>query len=134
ADATNARIFLALTDAECPVCRAREPRAASRPSNERALHCVASAGLTDQEQIPHRVPFDSELPPGVQWRLRHPVLIDAWRQFEDSGVATGTMEIWREMGINSAAGYPLEFRGEPLGMIGFLARRRISTEEFALLG
>jgi formate hydrogenlyase transcriptional activator len=38
------------------------------------------------------------------------------------------------MGINSAAGYPLDYRGEQLGSIGFLARRRISTEEFALLG
>ena len=38
------------------------------------------------------------------------------------------------MGINSAAGYPLDFRDEQLGTIGFIARRRISTEEFALLG
>jgi formate hydrogenlyase transcriptional activator len=134
ADAANARIFLALTGGECPVCRAQAPGAAGRPPNERALHCVASAGLTDPEHIPHRVSFDSELPPAVQWRRRDPVLIDDWRQFEHVGVAPGTREIWREMGINSAAGYPLEFRGEQLGLIGFLARRRISTEEFALLG
>ena len=38
------------------------------------------------------------------------------------------------MGISSAAGYALEFQGEQLGTIGFLARRRITTEEFALLG
>ena len=134
ADATNARIFLALTGAECPVCRSQESGAAGRSPQERALHCVASAGLTDQEQIPHRVPFDSELPPAVQWRLRKPVLVDDWRQFEQFGVAARTMDIWRDMGITCAAGYPLEFRGEPLGSIGFLARRRISTEEFALLG
>ena len=134
ADATNVRVFLALTGGECPVCRSQEPGAAGPPPDERALHCVASAGLTDQEQIPHRVPFDSDLPPAVQWRLRDPVLIDDWHQFEQVGVAKGTLAIWREMGINSAAGYPLEFRGEQLGSIGFLASRRISTEEFALLG
>ncbi|MDX2122518.1 MAG: sigma 54-interacting transcriptional regulator, partial [Gemmatimonadota bacterium] len=134
ADATNARIFLALTGDECPVCRAQDPGTAGRSLQERALHCVASAGLTDQEQLPHRVPFDSELPPAVQWRLRDPVLIDDWHQFEQFGVAAHTMDIWREMGITCAAGYPLEFRGEPLGLTGFLARRRISTEEFALLG
>ena len=38
------------------------------------------------------------------------------------------------MEIKSAAGFPLEFRGEQLGSIGFLAHRRITTEEFALLG
>jgi len=134
ADATNARIFLALTDGECPVCRSREPGIAGPPPYERALHCVASAGLTDQERIPHRIPFDSSLPPAIQWRLRDPVLIDDWRQFELLGVDPGTLQVWREMGINSAAGYQLDFRGEQLGTIGFLARRRISTEEFALLG
>jgi formate hydrogenlyase transcriptional activator len=80
------------------------------------------------------VSFDSSLPPAIQWRLRDPVLIDDWRQFELLGVDSGTLQVWREMGINSAAGFPLEFRGEQLGSIGFLARRRISTEEFALLG
>jgi formate hydrogenlyase transcriptional activator len=134
AHATNSRIFLALTDAECPVCRSKGPGGSGPLPYERALHCVASAGLTDEERIPHRVPFDSELPTAIQWRLRDPVLIDDWRQFELLGVDPGTLQVWREMGISSAAGFPLEFRGEQLGSIGFLARRRISTEEFALLG
>jgi len=134
ADATNARIFLALTGGECPVCRSQEPGVAGPPPSERALHCVASAGLTDEERIPHRVPFDSELPPAIQWRLRDPVLIDDWRQFELYRMDPGTLQVWREMGINSAAAYPLDYRGEQLGSIGFLAHRRISTEEFALLG
>jgi len=134
ADATNARIFLALTDADCPVCHSKGPGDAGPVPYERALHCVASAGLTDEERIPHRVPFDSELPPAIQWRLRDPVLIDDWPQFELLKVDSSALQAWREMGINSAAGFPLEFRDEQLGSIGFLARRRISTEEFALLG
>jgi formate hydrogenlyase transcriptional activator len=133
ADATNARIFLALTDDECPVCRS-QGAGATAAANERALHCVAGAGLTTEEHLPHRISFESPLPPAIQWRLRDPVLIDDWRQFQHFAVAPGTLEIWREMGINSAAGYPLDYRGEQLGSIGFLARRRISTEEFALLG
>jgi formate hydrogenlyase transcriptional activator len=133
ADATNARIFLALTDAECPVCHSREAGGAG-PAYERALHCVASAGHTDEEGIPHRVPLNSELPPAIQWRLREPVLIDEWGQFERFKVDPATLQMWRAMGISSAAGYSLEFRGEQLGTIGFLASRRITTEEFALLG
>src|SRR5512138_3013195 len=63
AEATNSRIFLALTDAECPVCHA-EGNAKSGVL-ERALHCVASAGQTGEEGIPHKVPLDSELPPAI---------------------------------------------------------------------
>jgi transcriptional regulator with GAF, ATPase, and Fis domain len=134
ADATNSRIFLALTEDECPVCHSRPAGGTGSPMYERALHCVASAGQTDEEGIPHRVSLDSELPPAIQWRLREPILIDEWGQFERFGVAPGTLQMWGKMGINSAAGYSLEFRGEQLGTIGFLARRRITTEEFALLG
>ena len=134
ADATNSRIFLALTDDECPVCRSPQSGNSAAPTSERALHCVASAGHTPEEHLPHRVSFDSSLPPAIQWRLRDPVLIDDWRQFELLGVDPGVLQTWHEMEIKSAAGFPLEFRGEQLGSIGFLAHRRITTEEFALLG
>jgi GAF domain-containing protein len=134
ADATNSRIFLALTDAECPVCRSRGPGGSGPAANERALHCVASAGHITEEHLPHRVSFDSSLPPAIQWRLRDPVLINDWREFELLGVDTGVLQAWHEMEIKSAAGFPLEFRGEQLGSVGFLAHRRITTEEFALLG
>ena len=136
ADATNSRIFLALTDDECPVCRSPADRRHSvrrlRPSGP----CTASRapGHTPEEHLPHRVSFDSSLPPAIQWRLRDPVLIDDWRQFELLGVDPGDLQAWHEMEIKSAAGFPLEFRGEQLGSIGFLAHRRITTEEFALLG
>ncbi len=134
ADAANARIFLALTDADCPVCHATGAGGSGSATYERALHCVASAGRTDEEGIPHRVPLDSELPPAIQWRLREPILVAEWEQFERFAVPAATLRAWREMGISSAAGYSLEFAGEQLGSIGFLARRRITTEEFALLG
>jgi formate hydrogenlyase transcriptional activator len=134
ADATNSRIFLALSDAECPVCRSQGPGPAGPLTWERSLHCVASAGLTGAERMPHRMPFDSPLPAAQQWRLREPTLIDDWGQLERFGIDPGTLRVWREMGIESVAGYPLDFRGEHLGVIGFLARRRISAEEFALLG
>jgi transcriptional regulator with GAF, ATPase, and Fis domain len=134
ADATNARIFLALTDDECPVCRSQETASSGSVRYERALHCVASAGRTTDEHLPHRVPLDSPLPPAIQWRLREPILIDDSRQFERFDIDPRALQTWREMGIDSAAGYSLECRGEQLGTIGFLARRRITTEEFALLG
>jgi formate hydrogenlyase transcriptional activator len=134
ADATNARIFLALTDDECPVCRSESAGASWVPASGRALHCVASAGLTTEEHLPHRVSFDSPLPPAIAWRLREPILVGDPAQFGSYGVDPGALQVWREMGINSTAAYPLEFRGEQLGWIGFIARRRISAEEFALLG
>ena len=134
ADATNARIFLALGADECPVCRARPAGAVGPPAYERTLHCVASAGLIIEEHLPHNIPLEAPLPPAIQWRLREPVLIDDARQFERFGIDPAALHIWEEMGIISAAGYPLEHRGEQLGSIGFIARRRITTEEFALLG
>jgi formate hydrogenlyase transcriptional activator len=135
ADATNSRILLALSDAECPVCRSQGLPTAAPLSPERALHNLASSGLTDSERIPHRIPFDSLLPAGHQWRLRQPLLIEDWRDRLDVfHLDPSVVQAWREMGIVSVAGYPLDFRGEHLGVIGFLARRRISAEEFALLG
>jgi transcriptional regulator with GAF, ATPase, and Fis domain len=134
ARALNARIFLALTEADCPVCQDMRTESPGPASSELALHCVASAGHTAEEGLPHRVPLDSELPPAIHWRLREPILIDDWSEFERLRVEPATLRHWQEMGINSAAGYPLQFRGEALGLIGFLANRRISTEEFALLG
>jgi formate hydrogenlyase transcriptional activator len=134
ADAINARIFLALTDNECPVCNSELTGPGRALTHERTLHCVASAGLIPEEHLPHRVPFESPLPPAVQWRLREPVLIDDARQFARFGIDPAALHVWEEMGVISAAGYPLAYRGEPLGSIGFIARRRITTEEFALLG
>ena len=134
ADATNARIFLALADDECPVCRAEAGGSARGPASPRALHCVASAGRTAEEKLPHKVALDAPHPPAILWRLGRSILLDDSRQFEPYEIDPGILEAWREMGIQSAAGYPLNFRGEHLGSIGFLARRRITPEEFALLG
>jgi hypothetical protein len=48
ADATNSRIFLALTDDECPVCRSPGSGNSSAPTSERALHsrCTGGVGMT----------------------------------------------------------------------------------------
>jgi transcriptional regulator with GAF, ATPase, and Fis domain len=134
AGAANARIYLALTDDECLVCRTEKERAPRPPSPERALHCVASAGLVNEEHMAHRVAFDSTLPPGVAWRLKEPSLVSDPASFGSFGLDPAALQVWREMGINSTASYPLELRGEKLGLIGFIARRRITAEEFALLG
>ncbi len=134
AEAANARIFLALTDDQCPVCRRDAAGASAAPVSGRALHCVASAGFAVEERLPHRIPFDSPLPPAVQWRRRDPVLIDDPDEFQQYAIDPSVLRVWREMGIQSAAGFPLDFRGEQLGSVGFLARRRITAEEFDLLG
>jgi formate hydrogenlyase transcriptional activator len=96
---------------------------------------VAAGGLADAEPIPHRVSFDSRLAPAYLWRQREPMLVVDWQDRVDAfPLDPALVEAWRQLGITSAAGFPLEFRGEYLGVIGFLARRRISPEEFALLG
>src|SRR5262249_39649016 len=43
-------------------------------------------------------------------------------------------QAWQDLGIVSLAGYPLAFRGEILGFVGYISRRPIGQEEFELLG
>ena len=134
AEAVISRVFLRIRDEECPSCRERIARGEQVASDEIALHMVAFAGGKNAppEQF-HRMALDSPLPAAVLARSREPVLIQDWR---NTPVAQDPLiaQLWTALGIVGIAGYPLDFRGEQLGVMGYLASRRIEPQEFEVLG
>jgi transcriptional regulator with GAF, ATPase, and Fis domain len=134
AEAVISRVFLLMRDHECPHCRARIARGEQEACEEVALHMVAFAGggVDPPEQF-HRMALDSPLPAAVLLRSPDPVLIQDWRSTpvaQDPQIA----RLWTALGIVGIAGYPLTFRGERLGVMGYLAARRIEPREFEVLG
>ena len=134
ADAANARIFLALTDDECPVCRSESAgrraagvRAGPPLRRERRAH-------RREEHLPHRVSFDSPLPPAIHGACAIPSCSTTGISSSSSGSTRARCRPGARWGSRARPDIRSNFRGEQLGSIGFLARRRITTEEFALLG
>jgi formate hydrogenlyase transcriptional activator len=121
-------------DHECAICR-RRLEAGERPTEERTLHTVAHAG--DQVAPPelfHRIPLDSLFPPAVLLRLRTPTLLQDWRKETRFQRDPRIEQVWTQLGVVGVAGYPLDFRGELLGVIGYLSRREIDPHWFEVLG
>jgi formate hydrogenlyase transcriptional activator len=137
AEAVLARVFLLLDDEECPVCRGRVADGSLPAGAGRLLHMVANAG--DMESPPpayfHRIPLDSNLPPAVLLRTRQASHVEDWRT-RDDGITRDPVIVrsWTELGVVGVAGYPLDVRGELIGVIGYLARRPITAHEFQMLG
>jgi formate hydrogenlyase transcriptional activator len=136
ADAVLARVFLLMDDDECPICRERMDGGARPATRERTLHMVANAG--DRTGPPpvyfHRIPLDSLLPPAVLMRTRTPMLMEDWRTDVRTPRDPIVARSWEEMGVVGVAGYPLDVRGELIGVVGYLARRPITVQEFDMLG
>jgi formate hydrogenlyase transcriptional activator len=130
-----ARIFLLVADDECDVCRRAVAAGALRAGGERALHLFATASSeSDTASMFHRVPLDSPFPVAEVIRTRAPLHIDQWQRDPRTTRDADLMQIWRRLGVVGAAAFPLDFRGEQLGAVAYLSRRRIMPEEFALLG
>jgi transcriptional regulator with GAF, ATPase, and Fis domain len=135
AQAVVSRIFLLMYDQECAICRERIAAATQPATDERVLHLVAAAGADGEVGgVFHRVPLDSLLPVAQLVRAREPVLIADWRQESRFERDPRITQLWTELGVVGIAGFPLEFRGELLGSIGYLARRAIDQHEFEMLG
>jgi transcriptional regulator with GAF, ATPase, and Fis domain len=135
ADAVVSRIFLLLYDHECPSCRARIDAGTQTAAPDRALHTLAEDGAVKGPPWPyHRIPVDSDVPIAVLVRTRAPSLVEDWRQVEALAREPSVARIWSELGIVGVAAYPLEFRGELLGAIGYLAPRAVTRHEFEILG
>jgi transcriptional regulator with GAF, ATPase, and Fis domain len=134
-DAVLARIFLLLEDHECAICRARIDAGQMNATKERALHLVAECGGPPGSfNVFHRVPLDSKLPVAEIARTRRASLIDDWRAVEQLRTDDRIAPLWNSLGVIGIAGYPLEVHDELLGAIGYLARRKITPEEFDVLG
>jgi len=134
-EAVLARVFLLLEDHECAICRPQIDAGRMKATKERALHLVADrGGPAGSSNVFHRVPLDSKLPVAEIARTRKGSLIDDWRAIEQLKTDDRIAPLWTSLGVIGIAGYPLEVHGELLGGIGYLARRKITPEEFEVLG
>ncbi len=124
--AALARIWLIRPGDLCAGC-AQAPHC---PNQTTCLHLVASAGLSERLDGEYRrVPLGT-LKIGRIAESRQPVQTNdlvADPRIRDK-------EWVRREGLRSFAGYPLEFRGELLGVLGVFARRELIEAEFERLG
>jgi formate hydrogenlyase transcriptional activator len=131
--AVVARVFLYFdSEAECEICRGRA-RADGQPVGE-ALHLWANAGAPTPLEGPwHLMPLSMPTVGAQVATSRKPDLVnDIWSDPRFQAVPKVRDEL-RAQGVRAAAMYPLDFRGELLGLIGMLCDRPIATEEFELL-
>jgi formate hydrogenlyase transcriptional activator len=134
-EAVLARIFLLLEDQECTICRKRIDAGQMKATKERCLHLVAEGGgPPGSANLFHRLPLDSKLPVAEIARTRRAYLVEDWRAIEEVRNDQRIAPLWDALGVIGVAGYPLEVQGELLGAIGYLARRRITPEEYEVLG
>ena len=123
--AALARIWLLGPGDRCAACPWRNDC-----DHTRCLHLVASSGLSENLEGSHaRIPI-GKLKIGEIAATRTPVCLNdlttdvrivdkAWVQKE---------------GLQSFGGYPLEFGGELLGVLGVFSRQPLTAEEFERLG
>ncbi len=146
---TLSAIWLYTTDDRCPVCQAagRTGLDGGTPG----IHIAVQFGQQSEEAAlrHHRLPPGYGLP-GRVMVSRKPMLIrnadEVLRRYRadrssvpalggDGGEPEVELQWVMDLGIRSAAAYPLIVQGDELvGILGNLARRDIDEEEFAYLG
>jgi formate hydrogenlyase transcriptional activator len=149
ADMAVSIIWLYTTDDLCPICRASGRTGLD--GGQPGIHACAQSGFQGEEaeQRHHRVPAGYGLP-GRVMVSRTPMLIrnadQVLRRYRadrasapelggDGGEPDVEIQWVLDLGIRSAAAYPLIVQGDELvGVLGCLARRDIDEEEFAHLG
>jgi formate hydrogenlyase transcriptional activator len=135
ADGLFSRLFLYLDDHECDICRERIDAGAQVASDQRALHLLATAGPSRNPNGPrHRVPLDGPRLASEVMRTGTPLHLPDVRSDERAMRDPVISELVRERGAVGMAGYPLDFRGERLGVVGYVSRNTISKEAFDMLG
>jgi transcriptional regulator with GAF, ATPase, and Fis domain len=134
--AVVARVFLYFaSEQQCAICRGRGASARTESSAGEALHLWANAGAqTDVDGPWHLMPLSLPTVGAQVAKARRAELVnDVWSDARFQTVAH-VAENLRALDVHAAAMYPLDFRGELLGMIGMLSRRPVATGEFELLG
>jgi transcriptional regulator with GAF, ATPase, and Fis domain len=135
ADGLFSRLFLYLDDHECEICRERIDAGAQVASDQRSLHLLATAGPSRNPNGPrHRVPLDGPRLASEVMRTGTPLHLPDVRSDERAMRDPVISELVRERGAVGMAGYPLDFRGERLGVVGYVSRNTISKEAFDMLG
>lgn len=129
------RLFLYLYDHECDICQARIDSGMQPASDQRALHLLATAGPSRDPAGPqHRNPIDGPRLAAEIMRTGKPVHREDVRSDEQAMADPVISQIVREQGVVGVAGYPLDYRGERLGVIGYVSKDRITAEAFEILG
>ncbi len=142
-------IWLYLTDDRCPICQAAGQTGLD--GGQPGIHACAQWGMQGEaaERRHHRMPPGYGLPGRVAVS-RRPMLVrnadQVLRRYQtdrnsapelggDGGEPEAELQWAIDLGIRSAAAYPLIVQGDELvGVLGNLARRDIDEEEFAYLG
>jgi formate hydrogenlyase transcriptional activator len=149
ADMAVSAIWLYTTDDRCPVCQAAGETGLD--GGTPGIHIAAQAGeqSAEVERRHHRLPAGYGLP-GRVMVSRKPMLVRNADQVllryradrnsipelgGDGGEPDIELQWAMELGIRSAAAYPLIVQGDEfVGVLGNLTRRDIDEEEFAYLG
>jgi formate hydrogenlyase transcriptional activator len=142
-------IWLYTTDDRCPICQAAGQTGLD--GGQPGIHACAQSGFQGEEaeRRHHRVPAGYGLP-GRVMVSRAPMLIRNADQVvqryradrtsspelgPDGGEPDVELQWFLELGLKSAAAFPLIVQGDELvGVLGCLARRDVDEEEFAYLG
>jgi formate hydrogenlyase transcriptional activator len=148
-DITLCAIWLYITDDQCPVCQAAGK--VGLDGGVPSIHIAAQYGKQndDAAERHHRLPPRYGLP-GRVMVSRKPILIRNADQVlvryqsdrnsvpelgGDGGEPEVELQWARDLGIRTAAAYPLIVQGDEfVGVIGNLARRDIDEEEFEYIG
>jgi transcriptional regulator with GAF, ATPase, and Fis domain len=134
-DGLFSRLFLYLYDHECHICQARINSGVQPASDQRALHLLATAGPSRDPAGPrHRVGLDGPRLASEVMRTGKPLHLPDVRLHERAMQDPVINELVRERGAVGMAGYPLDFRGERLGVVGYVSRNTVTTEAFEMLG
>ena len=134
-DGLFSRLFLYLYDHECSLCQARIDAGVQPASDQRALHLMATAGPSRDPAGPrHRMGLDGPRLASEVMRTGKPLHLPDVRLHERAMQDPVISELVRERGAVGMAAYPLDFRGERLGVVGYVSKNTVSTEAFEMLG
>ena len=133
AGAALSRVFLYMTDEECEICRTHGPVFTMKSEGKKCLHLAASAGLFNGAAVPdHLIPMTfNALPVKVARERRAFVSNDVLRDLADE-MPAANRDMLEQMGVVAAGAFPLEYRGELVGVLGMLSRKPFEPRAWEL--
>ena len=133
AGAALSRVFLYLSDEECDICRTHGAVFTMKSEGKKCLHLAASAGLFNGAAVPdHLIPMTfNTLPVKVARERRAFMSNDVLRELADE-IPAANREMLAQMGVVAAGAFPLEYRGELVGVLGMLSRKPFEPRAWEL--
>ena len=133
AGAALARVFLYLNDDECEICRTHGPVFTMKSEGRKCLHLAASTGLFNGAAVPdHVIPMSHNVVP-VKVALERRAFLsnDLIRDVGDE-IPASNREFLAQADIVAVGAFPLEYRGELLGVLGMLSRTPFDARAWEL--